>query len=135
MFKSLEKMYDFAPFPIRLGLAVLFAFTGFGKLADLAGTTQFFANAGIPAPEIMVWVALSIELVGALFFLLGFLTRITAIVLALFVLTALTFAYFIPWPPQNLLLFVFHWPTLGALLSLIFSGPGKWSVDYAMLWE
>lgn len=135
MFKRLEEAYDYAPLPVRLGLAALFAFTGIGKILDPAGTTQFFSNLGIPFADIAVWLAVGIELLGALFLLLGFLTRLTAFVLAVFVLTALTLAYFIPWPPQNMLLFVFHFPVLGALIGLFLSGPGKPSIDFALFWE
>lgn len=135
MFKALEETYEFAPVPVRLGLAAVFAFTGITKLMDPATTAKYFGAMGFPSPEVFVWLAIIIELVGALFLLLGFLTRLTAIGLSAFLLVAMTMAYFLAWPPQNMLSFMFHWPVLGGALSLIFSGPGRWSLDGKFFWE
>ena len=135
MFKTLEDQFEFAPVPLRLGLAALFIFTGITKLMDPQGNAMFFSGLGIPAAEILVWVVIAIELLGGLALALGFLTRLAAIGLSIFVLVALILAYIIPWPPQNMLLFMFHWPALAGLLTLIFSGPGKWSLDERFYWE
>lgn len=135
MFKKLEDAFEYAPVPLRVGLAILFGFSGINKLMDPAGTSQFFGSLGFPLPDIMVWVAVAIEVIGALFLLLGFATRLTAIVLTVFLAIATTTAYIIPWDPSKLMMLVIHAPLIGATLSLIFSGPGAWSVDERILWE
>jgi len=135
MFKKLEDLYEFAPLPLRLGLAALFAFTGITKVMDPAGTAAMFGGIGFPAPEIFAWVAIVIELVGALFLFLGLLTRVSAIVLTVFIGVAMVTAYIIPWNPANLTIFMLHWPIVGALLGLVFFGPGKLSIDEKLYWE
>jgi len=70
----------------RLLLSGLFVWSGFGKLMNAAVTTQYFASHGIPAPDLMVWIAILIELVGGLAILLGFKTRWVAAILAIWCL-------------------------------------------------
>ena len=135
MFKALENAYEWAPVPLRLGLAALFGFTGINKFMDPATTAQFFGSLGFPVPEITVWFVIALEILGALFLLLGLWTRITAIVLTLFLIVAITTAYIIPWDPSKLMMLMTHWPMLGSTLALICSGPGKWSLDEKFFWE
>ena len=135
MFKRLEDAYEWAPVPLRLGLAALFAFTGIMKVMNLDSMTQFFAGLGFPAAQAFVWLAIVIEIVGALFLLLGLWTRITAIVLSALLVIAITMGYLIPWDASKLPMLMNHWPMLGGTLALIFSGPGKWSLDEKFFWE
>jgi putative oxidoreductase len=135
MFRKLEDAYEYAPVFLRLGLAALFAYAGITKLMNPAQTTQFFGSLGFPSPEVFVWIAIVIELLGALFLLLGLLTRITAIVLTVFLCVAITTAYLIPWDVAKLPLLMNHWPMLGSTFALMFSGPGKWSLDEYFFWE
>lgn len=135
MFKKLEDAYEFAPVPLRLGLAALFAFTGINKVMDPAGTAQMLRGLGFPVPGVFAWLLIVIELAGALFLLLGFLTRITAIVLTVLLAVAIITAYIIPWDPSKLMLLMTHWPMLGGTIALMLSGPGRWSLDERFFWE
>ena len=84
----------------RLCIAVLFVFAGIGKLADPAGTAQFItATTALPA-SIAVPTGI-FEIVAGLLLGFGFMTRLVAIVLAVFVaLTTLLFHYQITDPMQ-----------------------------------
>ncbi len=135
MFKRLEDAYEWAPVPIRIGLAVLFAFTGYMKVTNVDGMTQFFASLGFPAAQAFVWLAIVLELVGAVFLLLGLWTRATAMVLTLLLAIAITTGYLIPWDASKLPMLMNHWPMLAGTLSLVFSGPGKLSIDEKLFWE
>ncbi len=135
MFRKLEDAYEYAPIPLRIGLAALFLYTGIKKLMDPAGTATFFGSLGFPSPEIMAWVAIVIELLGGLFLFLGFLTRLTAIVLTLFVGVGIVTAYIIPWDPSKLMMLLLHGPIIGGTIALMLSGPGKWSLDEKYFWE
>lgn len=135
MFKKLEDAYEWAPVPLRLGLAALFAFTGIMKLTNVDGITQFFASLGFPAAQAFVWLAIVIEIIGAVCLLLGLWTRVTAMVLSVLLVIAITTGYLIPWDASKLPMLMNHWPMLGATLALVFSGPGKWSLDEKFFWE
>ena len=66
----------------RVLLSSLFIWSGFGKLMNTAGTTEYLATQGVPAPNLLVWIVILIELVGGLAILVGFKTRWVAAILA-----------------------------------------------------
>jgi putative oxidoreductase len=70
----------------RLLLSSIFVWAGYAKLMDPSGTAQYFAAAGVPAPGLMVWVAVTIELVGGLAILVGLMARPVAVILAIWCL-------------------------------------------------
>ena len=70
----------------RLLLSSLFVWAGYEKLTDPGGTAQEFAAAGLPAPAVMVWVAIVIELIGGLAILVGLKARWVAALLAIWCL-------------------------------------------------
>ena len=76
------KITDYLPVVGRLLLCSLPVWAGFAKLADPGGTTQYFVAAGVPAPVLMVWVAIVVELLGGLCLLVGFKARWVGLVLA-----------------------------------------------------
>ncbi len=76
------KITDYLPVVGRLLLCSLFVWAGYAKLVDPGGTTQYFIAAGVPAPALMVWVAIVIELLGGLCLLVGFQARWVGFVLA-----------------------------------------------------
>ena len=126
----------------RILLALMFLTSGFPKLADPAGTAGMIAGAGLPAATALAYLAGIFELVTGLFILVGFQTKITAYLLAVFcVFTALVFhsgAINVPDFPEgaNGLLTVFNglmmWKNItiaGGFLILAAFGPGLISVD------
>jgi putative oxidoreductase len=77
----------------RIAIAVLFLVPGIRKLMAVAGTAGYFAKLGFPMPEVMVWLAILIEIGGALLLILGWQTRRIAWLLILFVLIATLMAH------------------------------------------
>lgn len=126
----------------RILLALMFVTSGFSKLVDPAGTAGMIAGAGLPAATALAYIAGIFELVGGLFVLVGFQTKITAYLLAVFcVFTALVFhsgTINVPDFPAgaNGLLTVFNglmmWKNItiaGGFLVLAAFGPGSISID------
>jgi putative oxidoreductase len=64
---------------LRVGVGGILAAHGWAKLCDLSGTAQSFAQLGIPAPQVLVYLAVSGEFVGGLGLLAGLLTRVAAL--------------------------------------------------------
>lgn len=116
----------------RLLLSSLFIWAGLGKLMNPAGTAQYFAHVHIPAPEILVWIVIIIELLGGIAILLGFMTRWVALILAIFCLVT-GFAVHLPVGDMaNLTNFYKNLTMAGGFLYVFAFGAGMWSVDRSM---
>ncbi|TIT40938.1 MAG: DoxX family protein, partial [Mesorhizobium sp.] len=72
----------------RLLFAVLFVPSGFQALANIAGTTSYFSGLGLPLPALAAWGTGLFELIAGLLILVGFQTRIVALLLAAFCIAA-----------------------------------------------
>ncbi len=119
---------------IRLIWGWQFFQTGWGKLMNLDRTAGFFAELGIPFPELNAVLAGSAECFGGLFLLLGLLSRLAAIPL----IFTMIIAYVTAEPEALRGLFTDPDPFFAAapfqflfasLLVLIF-GPGQVSLDH-----
>ena len=111
----------------RIGLSALFIVSGLGKLAAYAGTEQYMAAAGVPG-FLLPWVVL-IEVGGGLFILAGAFTRATAVVLALFTLTA-GILFHANLADQNQFIHLLkNIAIAGGFLTLAAHGAGPLSVD------
>ena len=77
----------------RILLALIFLVAGVRKLMAVAGSAGYFAKLGFPMPEVMVWVAIAIEIGGAALLIAGWNTRRAAWLLILFVAIATAMAH------------------------------------------
>ena len=68
----------------RILLSAMFILAGFAKLTTISATAGWFGSIGLPVPTVTAVVVGLVELLGGLAILVGFQTRIAAIVLALF---------------------------------------------------
>ena len=118
----------------RILFVALFLPAGIGKLTGFAGTVGYISSIGLPLPTLGEALALIVEIVGSLALLVGFQTRIAALVLAVFTLVASIFfhAYWAAAPDQAFivqLLFFKNIAVVGGLLVLAAQGAGGWSLD------
>lgn len=119
---------------IRLYWGAMMAMTGFGKLANIHGVESYFTELGISSPLATAYAVGIIELVGGLSFILGFMSRIFAIPLAVIFIMAYIFGE--PTALSQIFIkpsvFISQEPFLylyAALVVLSF-GPGVFSIDY-----
>jgi putative oxidoreductase len=107
--------------------------SGWGKLHNLEKVTEFFSNLGLPMPAQMAVFISCVEFFGGIFLALGLLSRLTALVLTVNLITAYITA------DREALFSVFSDPDkfyaaapytflVASLIVLIF-GPGKASLD------
>ncbi|BAZ93360.1 uncharacterized protein FOKN1_0960 [Thiohalobacter thiocyanaticus] len=82
-----------APLALRLFLAPIFILAGSNKLANVDNVAQWFAWLGMPAPELMVYLAVLSELVGGILLLIGLATRWAAIPLMFTMIVAAATAH------------------------------------------
>ncbi len=113
----------------RILIAVIFLLSGFGKLTAISGTAGYFGAMGLPVPTVTAIVVGLIELLGGLAILVGFQTRITAWVLAIFTIATALVAH-TGWADQNQMIhFLKNLAITGGFLVLASSGPGAYSID------
>jgi putative oxidoreductase len=118
----------------RLLLAAVFLVAGSRKLMGAAASAAYFGKLGFPMPEVMVWVAIAVEIGGAALLILGWKARWAALLLALFTLIA-TFAAHRFWQfdaaqyANQLNHFLKNLAIVGGLLFVAAAGAGALSLD------
>ena len=118
----------------RLLIVVLFLPAGLSKITGFEGTVGYFTSLGMIAPTLAVVIAIIAEVWGGIALLVGFKTRLVAILLAVFTLAASIFGHAFWAAPAEAafvaqLLFFKNIAVIGGLLILASSGAGKFSID------
>lgn len=118
----------------RILISVIFLLSGIMKLANFSGSVAFAASKGLPLANVMLAGALAVEILGALCLILGFQTRIAALIMFLYLIpTTLIFQNF--WVLQGAMRgdmqihFLKNLAIMGGLLMVAAYGPGKLSLD------
>jgi putative oxidoreductase len=113
----------------RILISILFILAGFGKLTAISATAGWFGSIGLPVPTVTAVVVGLVELLGGLAILLGFQTRIAAIVIALFTVGATLVAHLDFADQMQVLMLQKNLAIAGGLLILAAVGAGSYSVD------
>jgi len=113
----------------RLLIAVIFLVSGLGKIAAPAMTQGYIASAGLPAPALAYLIAIVVEVGGGVLLVVGFQTRLVALVMAVFsVVTAVGFHH--DFADQNQMIhFLKNIAMAGGLLQIVAFGGGAFSLD------
>ncbi|CAJ0680031.1 MULTISPECIES: DoxX family protein [Ralstonia] len=113
----------------RTLIAAIFFISGIGKLAAPAATMAYIASLGLPAPALGLIGALVLELAGATLLVVGYKTRLVALLLAVYaVVTALIFHHALG--DQNQMFhFLKNLAMAGGLLQVAAFGAGAFSID------
>jgi putative oxidoreductase len=135
-------MQPYGPAVLRLATGAVFVAHGAQKLfgvwggGGLAGTAAFFGQLGLtPAYPLAIIVAL-VEFIGGLMLIAGALTLFAALALVIDMIVAtwkvhLVNGFFLNWNmvPGQGHGYEFNITLIGALVSLMLTGPGAFSVD------
>ena len=116
----------------RILLSVIFIVQGYGKVMAMVATKAYFAKIGVPLPYVAYWVAVVVELGGGLLFLLGFQTRLVAIVLAVFCVATAALAHADFSAAGQQINFMKNLGMAGGFLAFAAFGGGAFSLDRAM---
>jgi putative oxidoreductase len=119
----------------RLLLAFLFLSSGFSALGDIAGTAAYFSSLGFPAPILVAWATCLFEIAAGALIVIGFQTRIAALLLAAFSVAAAFIGHFGQGGGDPTLAFMHSQALMkdvaiaGGFLALAVAGAGAWSLD------
>jgi putative oxidoreductase len=118
----------------RILLAFIFIKSGWGKIGGFDGTVGYIASKGLPLPQLVAVLTIVVELGAGLLLLAGWLTRWSAVALALFTLLA-AFIFHAYWavPAEQAMMqniqFMKNLAIAGGMLALVAFGGGAWSLD------
>jgi putative oxidoreductase len=113
----------------RLGVGLVFAQSGWGKLHDLESVASFFTELGLPAPMFQAALVSLTELICGSMILLGLASRFAAVPLIVTMLVAIATAL---WPQVDSLASLFGLSEtlyIVLLLWIATAGPGPISLD------
>jgi putative oxidoreductase len=111
-------------------LAALFLASGLGKISAYAATAGYMSSLGVPGA--LLPAAIALEVFGAVAIIVGWQTRITALLLAIFtLLTGFIFHGNFADQMQSVM-FLKNVSIAGAFLLLVARGAGSLSIDHRL---
>lgn len=113
----------------RLLLSVMFIMAGLQKFGSIDGTAGYIGSVGLPAPAALAWLSAIFETLAGIAILIGFQTRIAAILLALFCIVTALFFHTNFADMSQMLFFMKNVTIAGGFLALYAAGAGSISVD------
>jgi uncharacterized membrane protein YphA (DoxX/SURF4 family) len=114
------------PVGVRCAAAIVFLIFGVSKFVNHAAELASFGHYPLPAPGTLVYAVGVVEICGGLLLAIGLLTRLTALALAADMLGAIIVSGLARWELVSLTLAPL---LLAAMIILIRSGAGDWSLD------
>ncbi len=118
---------SYAELSARILLALIFINAGIGKLDDVQGFAGYMASGGVP--EFLAWPVILLEIIGGIAVLIGFQTRLAALALAGFSVSAALLYHFVPGDQMQMIMFMKNLGLAGGFLMLVIHGAGSISLD------
>lgn len=129
VFPQLFAFSELAPFILRVVLGIIFVVHGYPKLFKaFSQTIKFFESIGIKPAKFWVLIVGISEFFGGIFLLTGFLTQISAGLIAIVRLVAI-YVKVRKFKKGLIDGYEFDLILLAAALALILLGPGAFSID------
>jgi putative oxidoreductase len=111
----------------RLFLAAIFLLSGLGKIGAYAGTAAYMASVGVPGALLPAVIAL--EVLGAIAIIVGWKTRIAAVLLAGFTMLSGVLFHNNFADQVQMIMFLKNVAITGGFLLLVAHGPGALTLD------
>ena len=110
----------------RSMIAIMFIMAGFSKIGGYAGTQGYMESLGVPG--LLLPAVIALELLGGFAVLLGYQTRIAALLLGGFTFLAAIIFHSDFDQQMQMILFMKNIAISGAFLLLFVHGPGQWAL-------
>ncbi len=130
LYTHLKNWEGVALFITRLCIGTIFVQTGFGKLMHFEQTVAFFSDLGIPFPMINAAMAASVECIGGALLIVGLLTRVVSVKLAVVMIVAILTAQLSEVASLSDLIRLQEVDYLLFFALFLFGGAGKFSLDH-----
>ena len=112
----------------RIFLSVLFLIAGINKIIYFDGTIDYMESFNLPG--YLAIPAILIEILFPLLIILGYKTKISALIMAVFTI-ALAIIFHTDFANQmQLMSFLKNFAIAGGFMIIFVNGPGKYSIDY-----
>ena len=111
----------------RILLSVLFLLSGVGKIGAYGGTAAYMSSAGVPG--VLLPVVIATEVLGAIAIILGWQTRVAALLLAGYSLLAAVIFHTNFADQIEMIMFLKNVSIAGGFLLLAANGAGPLSLD------
>ena len=119
----------YLPFLGRLLIGGIFVLSGLSKLAAYGATTANIAHVGLPFPPLAFAVAVIVEAGFGLLLVIGFQTRLIALVLAFWCVVTAVFFHSNFVDQNQMINFLKNLMIMGGLLQIVHFGAGALTVD------
>ncbi|MEX0404586.1 DoxX family protein [Aquibium sp. LZ166] len=113
----------------RVLLSFMFIMSGLSKFGDIAGTAGYIGSVGLPAATALAWLTAILETLAGIAVLVGFQTRIAALLLAAFCVASAVLFHADFSDQAQMISFMKNLTIAGGFLTLWVAGPGSISVD------
>ena len=127
----MEKKHDYGLIILRLGLGILFIYTGIAKLffSTPSGVSQFLGGLGFPLPILFAWILILAELLGGIALVIGFKAKWASALLGIVIIVAILTVQIKALAGQNAIQFFKDLTILTSLIAVYILGPGCCSFD------
>jgi putative oxidoreductase len=128
-------MKRWATIPLRLGLGIMFMAHGLQKAfglfggSGIQGFAQMLSGMGFSPAVFWAYVVAYVELLGGLFLIIGFLTRISALLLLITMLVAVIKLHLANGFFMTAGGFEYNFVIIAMCISLLLSGGGQLSIN------
>ena len=123
----MDKLATFAPLVARILIGAIFLAASVGHLGDVAGFTSFMTSGGLPA--FLAWPAIVFELVLGVSIIVGFQTRLMALLGAGYCVVTAVLYHFDPSNSTQMIMFLKNFAIAGGFLMLFAHGAGAVAID------
>ena len=114
----------------RIFISLIFLIAGVGKIFNYEGTIGYMESFGIPG--YLLIPAIIIEILFPLLVIIGYKTKLAAIILALFTIS-LAIIFHTDFSNQmQLISFLKNFAIAGGFLIIFVNGAGKYSIDHKL---
>ena len=114
----------------RIFLSLLFLNEGINKIFNYDGTIQYMENFGVS--EYFAIPAIILEILFPLLLILGYQTKIVALVMAIFTITVAIIFHANFDDHMQLIAFLKNTAIAGGFIIIFVNGPGKFSLDHRL---
>ena len=111
----------------RILIALIFVFSGIGKIGQYAGTQAYMDSMGVPG--FLLPAVIALEILGGLAIILGWHTRLAAFLLAGFSLLSAILFHNNFGDQMQMIMFLKNLGLAGGFLMIVALGAGPYSID------